>query len=807
MAKKNPEIKTTKSVGISSRTMVFVSLLLSFLFYGNSISNGYSLDDDLVTTTDRHHHENVEKGISGIKAIFTSNYAIDGKQNYEYRPLVTLSYAIEWSLFSDSPNRPQISHFINVILYGFCGFLIFSLVNQFYKGSATWFSALIAVLFIIHPIHSEVVNNLKNRDEMLSLIFALLAAIQAFKWVDNQTWKHLAFGGVFITLSLLSKRSNLPFVVLIPLMLYFFRDFSIKKIGFVFGALVGGQLIYKVVRSSLLVEEKHRFFSYVENPLFEKGFVARVPVYFESNLFYIQKMCLPYPLNFYYGYNAIPIAGWKDWQFIVGALFMLIGMFFALRGLIKKNPISFAILFFFAAVGGAANLLSPMVGIVGERFAFTASFGFVFLLALLLIKGFKLNIEDTGFSTQKLMIPLAIIILPSFIFSINRNKDWQSKKSLYLADAIRNGNSAKMYSLLGTEYQEEAYKLQKESLYKNDEMMQKVDSAIYFYEKSIAIFKNYESNQNNRGAMYYTFYYDYLEAASSFKYSIEQNADYYEGMLNIGNSYAKVSEAYMNILLLFPTSKSSKEHAYQLDAIFRSQKLYKTLAIIRQFEVNAFEQLKKGINANNVQNLIFNAQCLEKLDKRLASLNFASKISEILSTALQTNTNPKVQSLNFFRKACMEELVQKSNLSEDVVAAAIPELKKMYLDTAKIYFDKTYNVNPTFEAYYSSVNQFAYLLQDYTLLIKAQKQFLKSMEKPYNAPQYVQMANAYFSMGNKKEAKKNFDLGMKELNREIVDLEKKSSRTTEEDVRLNSLKNEVIRLNAFVASIKKNKQK
>jgi hypothetical protein len=82
--------------------MLFV--LISFLFYGNSISNGYSLDDELVTTTDRKVHQNVEKGIAGIKSIFTSNYAIDGKQNYEYRPIVTLSYAIEKSVYANEYN-------------------------------------------------------------------------------------------------------------------------------------------------------------------------------------------------------------------------------------------------------------------------------------------------------------------------------------------------------------------------------------------------------------------------------------------------------------------------------------------------------------------------------------------------------------------------------------------------------------------------------------------------------------------------------------------------------------------------------
>ena len=83
MAKKNSEQKIAiQAKSISLRTFAIFSFLIAFLFYGNSISNGFSLDDELVTTTDRKQHLNVEKGIGGIKDIFTSNYAIDGKQNY-----------------------------------------------------------------------------------------------------------------------------------------------------------------------------------------------------------------------------------------------------------------------------------------------------------------------------------------------------------------------------------------------------------------------------------------------------------------------------------------------------------------------------------------------------------------------------------------------------------------------------------------------------------------------------------------------------------------------------------------------------
>ena len=319
MAKKETPAASIK-LPIQPKTWYFLFIVISFLFYGNSISNGYSLDDELVTSTDRKEHPNVEKGISGIKSIFTSNYAIDGKQNYEYRPIVTLSYAIEKSVFGSSPNRPHISHFINISLYAICGILLFQLLQVLFQNQASLFSGLVVCLFLIHPLHSEVVNNLKNRDELLSLIFALLSALYAFKFIDKQKLYYLISVALLLILSLLSKKSNLPFVVIIPMMVWFFRKIEWKQLSILFGVLFIAQYSMKFMKSGLLEKDKTRFFSYIENPLFELGFWERIPMYFSSNLFYIQKFIFPYPLNFYYGYNAIPLVGFSGWQFYLGLI-------------------------------------------------------------------------------------------------------------------------------------------------------------------------------------------------------------------------------------------------------------------------------------------------------------------------------------------------------------------------------------------------------------------------------------------------------------------------------------------------------
>jgi hypothetical protein len=806
LAKKNSEQKITiQSKSISVRTFAIFSFLIAFLFYGNSISNGFSLDDELVTTTDRKQHLNVEKGIGGIKDIFTSNYAIDGKQNYEYRPIVTLSYAIEWSLFSDHPERASISHFINVLLYAVCGILLFQLINVLFQGRASYFSAFVVLLFMIHPIHSEVVNNLKNRDEMLSFIFALQTAIQAFKYVDKGKLYSIFIGLGFITLSVLSKKSNLPFVIVIPMMVYFFREISWKKIGTVFGVLILTQVIFKLIKVSFLEEENVRLFNYVENPLFEMSFLERIPVYIYTNYLYIQKLFVPYPLGYYYGFNMIPIVTFYDWRFYLSLIFVLALIGLAIYGFFKKSYYSFAILFFFMMIGGMANLITPMVGIFAERFTFTASIAFCFVVVLLIYKLLKLDIFNDK-SNVKIYASIAVIALPSLIFTLNRNKDWKSKKSLYVADSNYLKNSAKSNSLLGSEMQIEAYALKKEGIFRFPEMMQKVDSAILFYNRSLDLYSTYESNLNNRGALYFEFYFDYIESIKSIKKSTDFNNSYYEGMLNIGNAYCKMAEGYENILKVLPasTSKSTGKKA-AIDKLYRNRKIYRTLGLIRQFEVNAISILKQGLNSNAVNTLTINAQNSESLDPILKNLEFSNKVAIYLNNLIATKQNPSLQFISDFRLQIIQYIAANLSISKEELRANTVTLKKNYIDSAKVYHDKTYKLKPKLESYYTALNGFSMSLSDYEMLIDVQLKYLKNFKTKYNAPQYIQLANAYYSLKNMDLAKVNFKKGMNDLKRERDDLTKKINKSSEEENRIVALDNEINRLTQFVQDLRNRK--
>jgi tetratricopeptide (TPR) repeat protein len=805
--------QNTLNIGVESpffsiKNMWWICFLLAFLFYGNSIKNGYSMDDEYVTTTVNQKNELTEKGIWGFGKIFTSHSFIDGKQNYEYRPVSIYTFAIEWSLFKNSENRVHYSHAINVILYALIGVFLFQLLQVLFQGKASTLSAVITILFMIHPIHSEVVNSIKNRDELLSLLFALLAAIQTFKWLDQKKIWRIGWIALFILLSLLSKKSNLPFIVSIPLMIYFFRDVQLKTIGITFLLLFSMKIGFNVFKNHFmgLNETTNRNFSYFENPLFEMDFIDRIPMFFYTNWLYIEKLILPYPLAFYYGFDAVPLVGFGDWQFYLGLIVMLVALYFAITGLRNKSLISFGILFFLLAIGGAANLLSPMVGIIAERFAFSASIGFCIVLAYLFSQ-WKKDEFLSGRLTSKLIIPLLIVILPSLVYSINRNSVWHSKKSLYLNDIKHVPNSVKANSLLGSEYQLEVMDIQKNGNATFEVLMEKVDSALMMYEKSLSLYGDYESNLNNRGVLLYTFYYDYEKALSLFKHSIKVNPSYKEGMLNCANSYAKLAEGFLELEKLnnsVDTNESSiKSTEKQVLALYFKNELFKTFAITKQFDLNIRDFAKKFSRDQLAFQIKANAQNLGNLSESLKKNSFASKMNDNVNQFIQSNPQGILNGILQFNSQIFNQILIENNITKAAISPSLSKLKNQYIDSAKIYFKKTHELSRSDKNIFQIEEKFAIQLNDYGWLISIQEQLIKEFPEEQHGPQYVQMGNGYLNLKQRDKALSYFQKGAQEFKKEKEALLKKTIRTQTEEDRLNLLTKELKNLKAFKEKILK----
>ena len=183
-----------------------------FALYANSIGNNYNMDDGLVT----HNHKYTSLGFAGIPKIITSPYYSDDQgYAYDYRPVVHLSFAIENQLFGDNPH---VGHFFNIVLYMLCCLVLFGLLRKL-LNVPDWICLAGVLIFAAHPVHTEVVCSLKNRDELLSMLFAFLAFNIYRRYYENGKWYFLLGGLLLISVSFLSKLSSASYAAIIPVAL------------------------------------------------------------------------------------------------------------------------------------------------------------------------------------------------------------------------------------------------------------------------------------------------------------------------------------------------------------------------------------------------------------------------------------------------------------------------------------------------------------------------------------------------------------------------------------------------------------
>ena len=80
-----------------------------------------------------------------------------------------------------------------------------------------------AAVFVVHPIHTEVVANIKSLDEIMALFFLLLAMLKLF----DKDKKSVILSSIFYLLALLSKENTITALGIIPLTLVMFKKETI----------------------------------------------------------------------------------------------------------------------------------------------------------------------------------------------------------------------------------------------------------------------------------------------------------------------------------------------------------------------------------------------------------------------------------------------------------------------------------------------------------------------------------------------------------------------------------------------------
>ena len=115
------------------------------------------------------------RSLPGAWNALTEAFPPDQPERGLYRPLLTLSYALDFSAFGAEPRG---YHVVNALLYGGVVCLVYTLARRYF-GTASLTAFAAALLFAVHPVHCDAVDTVSGRSELLALAFSI-ASLLAF---------------------------------------------------------------------------------------------------------------------------------------------------------------------------------------------------------------------------------------------------------------------------------------------------------------------------------------------------------------------------------------------------------------------------------------------------------------------------------------------------------------------------------------------------------------------------------------------------------------------------------------------------
>lgn len=442
--------------------------VLTFIFYGNTTSNENALDDALVIERNAFVH----RGLAGIPDILTHDtyfcyYDQLGTSNQlqggRYRPLSVITYAIEQEFMGAVPvegvdsiityglgfqaeypyekrfiSEMHTRHLFNVVGYALAAISVLAFLRLvLFRGSAM-VAFVTTVLFVIHPVHTEVVANVKSRDEILSLLFIVLTLLLGVWYNRRHSIKWLVGATVCFALALLSKEYAITLLVILPLTLFVFEKVDVRKAALATLPFVVVAIGYSMWRLQVLGPRSPLSDTDIQiNPYAYASAAQKLATEISTSLRYLRLLFWPHPLSSDYSYAQIPYTDFADpmvWFSLLVHISLAVG---AVVLAIRRHLLAFAVSFYLLNLLLINNFLFDIGATMGERLIFHSSLGFVIMLAYVasaIVSRYKVSAA----------VPAAVLLLVTVAAGYKttaRNRDWKNNGTLFLKDIEASPNS------------------------------------------------------------------------------------------------------------------------------------------------------------------------------------------------------------------------------------------------------------------------------------------------------------------------------------------------------------------------------
>ena len=362
-----------------------------------------------------------------------------------YRPLAQWSLLLNWGLNAAILGRGDVAwtfHAVNVLLHALASALAFVWLSRL--GLSRAVALVAALLFAVHPIHSEAVANVAGRSEPQALVFGLLfllalrsrRTILAALGLLGALWSKesaVAFLPVAIVAELLvpgpdPTRGRAPWISFAPSAVVLAGWFFLRA-----AALHGAQP--KI--------------AYADNPVAHASALVRVLTACAVQLRYLGLEVLPLRQSPDYAFaEVVPVERLLDPRVLGFAVLVATAGAAALACRRRLPIVALCVVGYALAFSVSSNVLVPIGTLLAERLAYVPS---LFVCALL-----ALGIVALARHRAAMLAPIVLILCTAgTVATVRQNRVWRDQAT-FVREAIRAApRSAKAHRNLGITLEEE----------------------------------------------------------------------------------------------------------------------------------------------------------------------------------------------------------------------------------------------------------------------------------------------------------------------------------------------------------------
>ncbi|XP_050093554.1 protein O-mannosyl-transferase Tmtc3 [Anopheles aquasalis] len=443
--------------------------LVCVLCYHNALNCGFVFDDISAIKENRDLRPH-----SSIKNVFLNDFwgtPMHKEQSHKsYRPLCVLTFRWNYLLHGLEPAG---YHLVNVLLHTIVSLMYFRMCAMLLSEMASFAAAL---LFAVHPIHTEAVTGVVGRAETLSSVFFLAAFIfytKATRRKKSTGWRYLVLSMLLVATAMLCKEQGITITGVCAIYeIFVAQKIRLGDIYHLARSMMSGKslalptgwwpheasrrLVVLCVTTVALLFARLQImgsqlpvFTRFDNP----ASVAVTPVRQLSYNYLVSVnlwlLLFPCDLCCDWTMGTVPLVeSFTDPRNLstLGA-YTLIGVLawvaFVENHRQKSAVVVMGLAFMILPFLPASNLFFPVGFVIAERVLYMPSMGFCLLVA------YGVHRLSERWSRKATWCCLGLLLLTHSLKTYHRNADWESEYSIFMSGLKVNQRNAKLFNNVG----------------------------------------------------------------------------------------------------------------------------------------------------------------------------------------------------------------------------------------------------------------------------------------------------------------------------------------------------------------------